>query len=301
MSRLRLLFSEALHSIRSNLSTTVAAMMTVFIGMFLLGVCIALGSWMVSWSNHTKREISVHVYFCASVTCGKAATQQNMGDTLGRINQIKLQGLIKSAVFVSKEDAWKAMQKKNPDLVRGLQGINPLPDAYNITPKRGEDAAKVADLLSKPRLAGVQYPVQYNAPVTKRVLRVASVIEYSFALMVIILLVASTALIANTIRLSIFSRRREIEVMKLVGATNWFVRGPFLIEGLICSFGGALMAVLLLTIAKAVAMPALNLNVNAGSDVHAWPFALTSFLMLLTGIVLGALGTGITLRRFLQV
>ena len=301
MSRLHLLFSEALHSIRSNLSTTVAAMMTVFIGMFLLGVCIALGSWMVSWSNHVKKEIVVHVYFCAPETCGKAATQQNMGATLDRINQIKLQGLVKSAVFVSKEDAYKKMLKTNADLLAGLAGVNPLPDAYDITPKRGENAAKIADLLSKPRLAGVQYPVKYNAPVTKRILRVAKVIEFSFLLMVLILLVASTALIANTIRLSIFSRRREIEVMKLVGATNWFVRGPFLVEGLICSFGGALLAVILLSIAKVAAMPTFGSSFHTTSDVHAWPFALTSSLMLLTGIVLGALGTGITLRRFLQV
>jgi len=89
--------------------------------------------------------------------------------------------------------------------------------------------------------------------------------------------------------------------MKLVGATNWFVRGPFLIEGLICSFGGALLAVILLSIAKVVAMPAFGSSFRTTSDVHAWPFAMTSFLMLLTGIVLGALGTGITLRRFLQV
>ena len=109
-----------------------------------------------------------------------------------------------------------------------------------------------------------------------------------------------TALVANTIRLSIFSRRREIEVMKLVGATNWFVRLPFMLEGLICGFGGAILAVILLSITKIVAMPALNLDF-ATTDVHAWPFALTAFLMVLTGLVLGAIGTGITLRRFLQV
>jgi cell division transport system permease protein len=299
MSRFRLLFSEALHSIRSNLSTTVAAIMTVFIGMFLLGVCIALGSWMVSWSNHAKKEIVVHVYFCAAETCPNPATEGDKVATFNRINQVKQQGLIKNAVYVPKEEAWKKMKITSPDLVRNLV-VNPLPDAYNITPRRGEDSTKIANLLTRPHLAGVERVV-YNAPVTKRILRVAKVIEFSFLLMVVILLVASTALIANTIRLSIFSRRREIEVMKLVGATNWFVRGPFLIEGLICSFGGALLAVLLLTIAKVVAMPALNLDVNAGSDVHAWPFAMTSFLMLLTGLVLGALGTGITLRRFLQV
>ncbi len=155
-------------------------------------------------------------------------------------------------------------------------------------------------MLQSPPLRGVE-AIKYNKKVTEQVLKVAKVIEFSFLLMVLILLVASTALIANTIRLSIFSRRREIEVMKLVGATNWFVRLPFMIEGLICGFGGALLAVILLSITKLVAMPALPHSFSAGSDVHAWPFALTATLMVLTGLVLGAIGTGITLRRFLQV
>jgi cell division transport system permease protein len=299
VTRFRLLISEALHSIRANISTTVAAMMTVFIGMFLLGICIALGSWMVSWSNHTKKEIVVHVYFCAAETCSKPATAADKAQTLIRINGVKAQNLIKSFRYVSKEEAWIDMQKNNPDLTRGLK-TNPLPDAYKIVPMRGEVAGKIAFLLKTPPLKGVQ-DVKYNKKVSERVLKVAKVIEFSFALMVLILLVASTALIANTIRLSIFSRRREIEVMKLVGATNWFVRLPFMIEGLICGFGGALLAVILLSITKVVAMPALHLDFNAGSDVHAWPFALTSSLMILTGLVLGAIGTGVTLRRFLQV
>jgi cell division transport system permease protein len=299
MSRFRLLISEALHSIRANLSTTVAAMMTVFIGMFLLGVCIALGSWMVSWSSHTKKEIVVNVYFCAAETCKKPATAAEKTSMQNRINQISANGLIKKSVYISKEQAWKQMQKSNPDLTAGLRGSNPLPDAFKITPKRGEDAGKIAAFFH-PLPPGEQ-DVNYNKKVSERVLKVAKVIEFSFGLMVFILLAASTALIANTIRLSIFSRRREIEVMKLVGATNWFVRLPFMIEGLICGFGGALLAVILLSITKVVAMPALHLDFNAGSDVHAWPFALTSSLMILTGLVLGAIGTGVTLRRFLQV
>ena len=208
--------------------------------------------------------------------------------------------MIKNYRWVSKEQALAQMRKTDPKLIQGLV-VNPLPDAYYVTPSRGENASKIAGDLTNPALHGVQYPIAYNQKVTKRILSTAKVIEFSFALMVIILLIASTALIGNTIRLSIFARRREIEVMKLVGATNWFVRGPFMIEGLICGFGGALLAVILLSITKAVAMPALHLDVNAGTDVHAWPFAFTAFLMLLTGLVLGALGTGITLRRFLQV
>src|SRR6266702_8652306 len=90
-----------------------------------------------------------------------------------------------------------------------------------------------------------------------RILRVGSIVESVFLVGLIVLLVASTLLIANTIRLSIFSRRREIEVMKLVGATNWFVRGPFMIEGLLCGLVGALLAVLFLAVGKEVALPAV--------------------------------------------
>ncbi len=303
MSRFRLLFSEALHSIRSNVSTTVAATMTVFIGMFLFGICIALGSWTVSWSNHTKKGIVVHLYFCAAETCERSATSSNKNATLSRIVQIKQQGLIKTYNYVSKEEAWKKMRKTNPDIAQGLI-TNPLPDSYEITPKRGEDASKIVALLESSKLHGVQpgpHGITYDKKVTERVLRVAKVIEFSFLAMVLILLTASTALIANTIRLSIFSRRREIEVMKLVGATNWFVRLPFMIEGLICGLGGALFAVILLTITKAVATSAFGFGFKTGSDVHAWPFALTSLLMIAAGLLLGAIGTGITLRRFLKV
>jgi cell division transport system permease protein len=297
MSRFRLLFSEALHSIQSNLSTTVAATMTVFIGMFLLGICIALGSWMVSWSNHTKSQITVGVYLCAPDTCARAAKPNEIEAVRQRISTLQGQGLVKKYEFVSKEQALAEQKKKHPDLYEALL-TNPLPDAYQVTPARAEDVSKIAAAIRTPPLAGVQ-TVTYHKKTTERVLRVAKVIEISFVLMVVILLAASTALIANTIRLSIFSRRREIEVMKLVGATNWFVRGPFLIEGMLCSLGGAIFAVILLVLAKAIAMSAIH--IDASSDVHAWPFALTAFLMLLAGLALGAAGTTVTLRRFLQV
>ena len=93
--------------------------------------------------------------------------------------------------------------------------------------------------------------------VSHRILQVAHVIEVVFTIATVILLIASMLLIANTIRLSIFSRRREIEVMKLVGATNWFVRGPFMLEGLFCGLAGAVLAVLFLVLGKEIALPAI--------------------------------------------
>ena len=130
------------------------------------------------------------------------------------------------------------MRKRRPELF-GPSGLpyNPLGPAYTIEPSRAEDTEAIASSL-KPYPAGV-HNVTFGEEKAKRILKVANVINSIFLLAGLILLAASAILIANTIRLSIFSRRREIEVMKLVGATNWFVRGPFMLEGLICGVGGA--------------------------------------------------------------
>ena len=292
--RTRTLFAEAWRSLAANASTTLAATMTVLIAMFILGLSIGLGSWALSWSNHVKQQLVVHAYFCTELSCEKAATkaqEENFANAVGRIPQVK------SVEFISKTEALKLMRKKNPELTDSLPG-NPLPDAFEITPKRGEDVELIASQVPHGKSAGVER-VNYGKKTAKRILRVARVIEIVFLLAVAVLLVAATLLIANTIRLSIFSRRREIEVMKLVGATNWFVRGPFMIEGLLCGLGGAVLAVILLVLGRELFMPLIHLT-NA-SDIHAWPFGLHVLIVLGAGLALGAAGSGLTIRRFLQV
>ena len=106
-------------------------------------------------------------------------------------------------------------------------------------------------------------------------------IELVFLIAVVVLLGASVLLIANTIRLSIFSRRREIEVMKLVGATNWFVRGPFMLEGLLCGLGGAFAAVVLLMLGKEAVLPAIIPTDYTSPDVQAWSFSLIALMLIL--------------------
>jgi len=117
----------------------------------------------------------------------------------------------------------------------------------------------------------------------------------------VLLVTASTLLIANTIRLSIFARRREIEVMKLVGATNWFVRGPFMLEGLITGFVGAFAAVVLLFVSRELAVPSILGHVQDDPNVRALAFTWTAAILLAIGLGIGALGSGVTLRRFLRI
>jgi cell division transport system permease protein len=287
-----------LRSLGANLSTTLAATVTVLIGMFLLGLFIAFGTWVVSWSDHVKRELVVHVYYCTPDTCAKEATQQQM-NAVARVATSS--PLVKDVVFVSKAKALQLMKQKHPEEVSQLP-TNPFPNGLTVVPKRGDDIEKVAALFKASPTVGID-KVDYGKKTTHRVLKLAHVIEIFFVIAVILLLLASTLLIANTIRLSIFSRRREIEVMKLVGATNWFVRGPFMLEGLICGVAGAVGAVVLLVLGKEIALPSLLHTgpLNAGSDVNALSFSLNALILIATGLLLGAAGSGLTIRRFLRV
>jgi cell division transport system permease protein len=193
------------------------------------------------------------------------------------------------------------MQREQPDLfVGGTLPANPLPDKIVVIPKRGEDVEELGRDLRRAALPGVE-DVVWGGKIAHRVLVVARVLFAVFLTAFVLLLVASTLLIANTIRLSLFARRREIEVMKLVGATNWFIRGPFMLEGLLCGVVGAATAIVLLVIGKSVVLPSVIPHLYAGSDVHALPFALNAIALVGAGLVLGAAGSGLTLRRFLQV
>ena len=292
MSRLRLVASEALRSITANLSTTVAATLTVLIGMFLVGMLIGFTTYARSWGDQKKGELVDNVYFCTDQTCTKAATPKQMDSVRATL---EASPLVKKVTFVSKEEALREMKTRSPALTSGLSS-NPLPDAFKVQPVTGEDTPKIAALLD-PRPAGVQ-KVTYGAKTAHKILNIAHLIEVISLAAVLVLLVAATVLIANTIRLSIFSRRREIEIMKLVGASNWFVRGPFMLEGVITGFCGALLAIILLALGKELVLPSIWFD---DPGVHALPFALNALILVGLGLALGAAGSGLTLRRFLRV
>ena len=283
MSRFRLLCSEAWASIRQNVSTTVASTLTVFIGMVLLGLFIAFFTLVLSWSGHIQQELEVHVYFATNAT---HAQEQAVADRLRRDPNVK------QIIFVSKEQALAQMERLYPDLTqKNLLISNPEPDAYTVVPVHPNDTPALGQSIEHAHLASVDV-VRWGSVTTSKILKIARWIWITFLIGAILLVVASTLLIANTIRLSIFARRREIEVMKLVGASNWFIRGPFVLEGFVCGVAGSVLAVLLLALGKAVVVPAIDLGTGGA---HAWPFTFDVLLLL------GAAGSGLTLRKFLQV
>jgi cell division transport system permease protein len=287
-----MMLGEAIRSIGANVSTTVAATMTVLIGMFLLGLFIAFATYAHSWSDHVKQGLVVKVFFDRDV---RPAQVEAVRVKLESDSRIKSDGV----TFISADEALKDMRKKRPDLFATELPYNPLGPAYTVTPKKAEDTEAIAADM-KPHPAGV-HNVTFGEEKAKRILKVANVINTTFLLAGLILLVASTILIANTIRLSIFSRRREIEVMKLVGATNWFVRGPFMLEGLLVGLLGSFLAVILLFLSKEVALPSIIPRLDSGPGVQALSFWANALILLAIGLLLGAAGSGLTLRRFLRV
>jgi cell division transport system permease protein len=287
--RLKMFLSEAARSLTTNVSTTIAATLTVLIAMFLFGLVVALGSWVNSYTGNVKEGVVVKVFF------DQTASEQEINAVRARVDA---DPDVKNVAFVSKEQALELMKKRAPELTRNLTS-NPFGHAFTVFPKDANQVSAIADRL-EPVPVGVD-KVTYEEETTERVLLVAKVLGIIILIGSLLLLVASMILIANTIRLSIYARRREIEVMKLVGATNWFVRGPFILEGVICGLVGSLVAVVLLLVAKEVALDTIPVLDQARNDADALAFPLTALILVGLSLLIGAVGSGVTLRRFLQV
>jgi cell division transport system permease protein len=292
--RVRLLTSEAWRSLGANISTTVASAVTVLIAMFLLGLFISFFTLARSWSDHVKSEIVVKVYFKNNAT----TQQKNMLARSLEQSPFVKQGP-NGIIYVPKAVALAQERKQYPDLVKNLTS-NPLPDSLEVTPNKAENVDKLYESIISPALPAGVDSVNDGKRTSHVILDWASTLDWSFAVASIVLLFASVLLIANTIRLSIFSRRREIEVMKLVGATNWFVRGPFMVEGLLCGALGSVLAIAFLLIGKIVAVPHILGHLSL-KPAHALAFPITALILLGMGLGIGALGSGLTIRRFLRV
>ena len=289
MTRVRMIVGEAWRSITASMSTTVAATMTVLVAMLVLGTTIGLGTWVLSYSDHIKQQLLVKVYF-------KNDRTPKQINAIGRRFDPKANPLVKELKFVPKAEALRIMKKRLPELNKDLP-YNPYPDAYEIRPVKGDYISQIRDQL-RPTPPGIDR-INDGGTTSRKVLKVGGIISIVCLIGVLLLLIASTLLIANTIRLSIFARRREIEVMKLVGATNWFVRGPFMVEGMLCGLAGSIAAVILLVAGKAIVLP--SIGIGHSKDAHAMAFELNALILIGIGLALGLSGTGLTLRRFLRV
>jgi cell division transport system permease protein len=295
MRRADFFLVEAVRALRNNLATTVAATVTVLIVLYFLGVFVLFGTYLYAKVDKERSGVRVTVYL------DKRASDQQVAAIGARLRQNP--DVKPSAVeFVSKAEAWQRLKERVPKTVWESVLTNPLPASWEASLAHPDNARSVANSVrNMPGAEKGPNGVKYGGKDADRLLRNAAVVELVIGGLILILAISAIALIANTIRLSIFARRREVEVMKLVGASNWFVRLPFVLEGMLCGLGGAVLSILLLGISLVLLkdhLPAASLNEDGA---HAIAFWLLAPLLLLAGTLLGAIGSGVTMRRFLRV
>jgi cell division transport system permease protein len=293
---------ESLRALSRNAAPSLAAMLTVLLTALVLGVFIPVVQATTGTANRVRNRVVVNVYLASG------ATQQQIAAVHAKLVALPN---AKQVQFISKAQALKELQQTRKGTAEAFQllGSNPLPDTYRVVPK---DPGKVQDIVTALvsvdpasgkrafALPGIG-DVRNRESDTSKILTATSLVKTLTAGMAALLILASIALIANTIRLSIFARRREVEVMKLVGATNWFIRWPFVIEGMIVGFMGGLVAILLLWIVKDTLVDPLANRfalIAAPNTIH---FPALIAVMLVSCVAVSALGSGLTLRRFLRV
>jgi cell division transport system permease protein len=297
--RLGFFLREALRALRRNAVPSFAAMATVLVTVLVLGVFIPVVQATTSGANEIRARVIADVYLKPGVTDRDVERVRNIiaNDTPG-VGRVR---------FISKEEAYKEERKRNPEAY-DLLGANPLPDTFRVTPAKPDDIGKVRDALAPVAPSGARTvvdpaidEVRNREEDTEKILSATRVVKLTMALLAALLVLASLLLVANTIRLSVFARRREVEVMKLVGATDWFIRWPFVIEGMLVGALGGVLAVLLLGVVKIALVDPLAADFALIAAPQTMNFPLLIAVLLGASVAVSALGSGVSLRRFLRV
>jgi cell division transport system permease protein len=295
MSRMAYFFRETLISLRRNLLMTLAGIMTVAISLFLFGGIMLLSRLVDHGTSRWSEGVELEIFMTTDATEGQIDDIRTQLADTPEVNDFR---------FLNHQDAYeefKRIFKDSPDLVKNVEP-EALPTSFRVVPHDAEETAKLAARFDA--RSGVDTVVTAEEQI-KKMLDATRIVRYVFFAMAGVLLASSLFLIVNTIRLATFARRREIEVMKLVGASNWFVRVPFMAEGFVQGAIGAGIAFGLVYILKSVLVD-LTTNPNQGSGLFRGFYVTNGdavaigFWVLLIGAVIGVIGSTIGLRRFLE-
>ena len=296
--RIGFFLKEAFRALSRNAAPSLAALVTILLTALVLGVFIPVVQATTGTANDVRERVVVDVFLKEGSTDAQRAELRR-----ALINTPN----VRSVDFISKEHALREQSKRNKDAFE-LLGSNPLPDAFRISPRDPDGINAIVDRIAPrspsgertPRLAAVD-EVRNRERDTDKILEATGLVKALTASLAALFIFASVALVANTIRLSLFARRREIEVMKLVGATNWFIRWPFVIEGIVVGAMGGIIAALMLLIAKETLVDPLSDRFALLAAPDTIDFPLLVGMLMVACVLVSAMGSGITLRRFLRV
>jgi cell division transport system permease protein len=294
MGRISFFFKEAFGSLRRNSFMTIAALVTVFLSILMLGGALVFKYTADSLLSELERKVEISVYL-----------RTDPDPTQDQIDAMQAQILswpeVKSSVFVSKQDALDRLRadfKDNPEILEGLTG-NPLPASFEISLVTPQTVSAVAARFNGNPIVD---QVKYGKEIADKLFNVTNRVRKYMYGFIALLGVVAVLLISNTIRLSIVARRRELEIMKLVGAGNWFIRWPFIIEGVIVGLAGAIVASVVVLLLNSYLLSKVGDSLTfMAASLDAVPNVTVALILLAVGVVIGALGSGIGLWRLLKV
>ena len=300
MGRLLFFFQEALRALKRNGAPSLAAIVTTVVTVVLLGMLIPIFQTAQGKSEEVRDQLNIQYALYDDATKAEIASLQKELEGIPHVAEV---------TFVSKTEALATLKSelKDKTIVEELH-TNPLPNSFEV---KADDAAN---------LDAVQQAVYPNGPKGKsispiisnpfdrqqssdKIEQVTSALKIVLTVITALLVLASLMLVGNTIRLSIYTRRREVEVMRLVGATRWFIRWPFMIEGVVVGFAGGLLAILILWLGKITIVDPLSdkIGILAAQNSTTLGFPALVAILFAASIFVSTIGSGVTLRRFLRV
>ncbi|RJQ51119.1 MAG: ABC transporter permease [Actinobacteria bacterium] len=291
---------EALDSFRKNWVMSLAAISTIAISLFLLGVSTIGASVVNDMMRSVESKVKIDVFLKDTAPPADIKVLQDAIIGWSEVRELH---------YVSKQEALDRLKedlKDDPEMLKQITG-NPLPASLEIWVKDPRHVSVVVTRIKKEQnlstlIADTDKDIKSGKDVLDKLIAIRQIMNASIIVMLGLLGFASLVLIANTIRLAIFARRKEIAIMRLVGASNWFIRWPFMLEGILQGLIGAALAVTLLAVGRSVVFPQLK------EVLRFLPIAFTqtAFIRLVAvlaaaGTIVGLAGSGVALRRFLKV
>jgi cell division transport system permease protein len=320
MGRIFFFIREGLRALRRSAAPSAAAIVTVCLTVLVLGVLIPVLQTANDKTNEVRDQVGLRVFLADVDAAGNPVPTGTVGQEAPPAQiqelQAKLQAIphVQQVDFVDKNEALDLLGEQlkaqhREDLTAQLPGNrNPLPASFDVKPDDLANLGSIRAAITPPGPNGQPAPISPlindindSRDDANKINGATTAVRWVLGVVSVLLLIASLLLVGNTIRLSIYARRREVEVMRLVGATNWFIRWPFMVEGLVCGLFGAAFAIGFLFLGKTVIVDPLANNFNLIDSGDTIGFANLAIVLLCVAMAVSAMGSGLTLRRFLRI
>lgn len=294
ISTIKFFISESLKSLNRNKTISTASVATVAATLFILGVSILAMVNVNQGILQVQSKVEIDVYLKDNITSSQKKDLEN---------KIKSNGNIQSVTYVTKSQAVDKFRnqlgEQNKSLVDGLEKDNPLPNSYIIKVTNPEYVSKLVSGIQD--MPGIE-SIQDGKGIVDKIVKITRTVRWIGIVILVIMVGVSLFLIGNTIKLTVYSRRREIGIMKYIGATDWFIRWPFIIEGIIIGIIGAGVAdIILYYLYRMLYFKTSSSLILMQLISPQYVYSNILGIFVLVGVIIGALGSLLSIRKFLAV